>query len=205
LFGTVAYGDAEMPDEQNATDLNEILKKWWQRFQVALAYWHEPPNERFREHYEAFNDLIVILVTASLIEGLLYLAVQFAGFDVTAGEHKTITLRRLIIKALELGVIDEPLAQLLHRVNDMRNGAAHDPDYRLTDEEIGTLYELLPDTEKEVLQPAFRNILPEPTADVIARLTFERIVSMTFDAVGKAHRRFVDARPDKEADPEGGA
>jgi len=195
---------AEMPDEKTAKNLNDILERWWLRFQFALAYWHEPPDERFRDHYEAFNDLIAILVTASFIEGLLYLGVQFAGFEVT-GEHKTITLRLLIKKALELGVIEETLAALLYLVNDMRNGAAHDPDYRLSDEGIGSLYELLPGAEKDTLQPAFRNIFPEPGADVVARLTFERIVAMTYGAVAAAQRRWRDALPDDDSESRGTA
>jgi hypothetical protein len=177
---------------------NDVLERWWKRFQFALGYWNEPPQEKFREHYEAFNDLVVILVTASFIEGLLYVGVQFAGFDVKPG-RKAITLWPLITKALEFGVIDGSLAALLYRVNDMRNGAAHDPDYHLTDDEVGVLYELLPDADKDRLQPAFRNILPEPTADVVARLTFERIVATTYESVRSTQQTMLAAMAEGES------
>ncbi len=181
-----------MPDDRPEENLKEILERWWQRFQFAIGFWHEPPQERFREHYETFNDLIAIIVTASFIETLLYIGVQFTGFDVKAGERKRITLWPLIGEAKERAVIDETLAKLLYLVNDMRNGAAHDPDYKLTNEVVQTLYDRLPQSEKNALQPAFRNILPEPTMDIVARLTFERILSMAYAAVAAAQERMLD-------------
>jgi hypothetical protein len=148
-----------------------VLDRWHRRFQRAPGFWHDSQDERFADTDKQFSNLITVLTAAAYVEGLLYLGVQFAGLRVVG--KKTMSLGTLIGKAEKLGVVDGALARRLRGINNIRNGTAHDPDYAVTDVKVGELYGLLTPQQKAALQPAFRNILPESTADVVMALSFE--------------------------------
>lgn len=138
---------------------------------------------------EQFNNLVTVLVTATYLEGLLYIGVQFVGVDVKNGQRKMM-LGELISEAERHGLVNTALATLLKKFNRFRVGFAHNPDYALTRQAAEQIYSVLPQEEKANLQPAFNNIYPEPTTSVIIALTFERIVNLTYASITEAHARW---------------
>src|SRR5579863_10242518 len=130
------------------------LKRWHLRFQRAQAFWNQP-SDRFADIDEQFNYLVEVLVTASYLEMLLYVGVQYVGVDMDGGRKRP-TLGTLIRIAREYGLVDGDLAKLLNQFNDIRNGFAHNPDYVLTTDTINTLHGLLPQDDQDALKPALQ-------------------------------------------------
>jgi hypothetical protein len=162
--------------------LNDVLKGWHRRFQRSLSLY----DEGFAK--EGFDDLMVVMVTAAYIEGLLWLGIQFAGWT-PSKRKKDKALGALIKIARKYGVIDPNLESMLNTFSDVRNDAAHDPDSRLERPRVDSIRAGVSAKREVALQRAFANILPHPSDGLVARLVFEQLVGMTFEAVAGAHRR----------------
>jgi hypothetical protein len=122
-----------MGDE--ADDLNAVLARWNKRFQRSISLY----DEAFAEH--GFDDLVVTVVTATYIEGLLYLGVQFSGYAMKPAER--LMLGKLVTIADEHGTVSGDLVNILRLFTKVRNGFAHDLDYRVESATVERIYSLL--------------------------------------------------------------
>lgn len=164
-----------------------MLERWHKRFQRSLSLYHESFAK------EGFDDLVVVMVTAAYIEGLLWFGIQFAGWK-PPKDKKDQALGALIRIARQYNVVDQNLALLLSTLADIRNDMAHDPDARLDRPRVDAIRDGVPAERELALRRAFVNIIPYPSDGLVARLVFEQLVGMTFEAVAAVHREALGAQ-----------
>jgi hypothetical protein len=172
-------------------DLNDVLKRWHRRFQRSISIY----DERFAEH--GFDDLVVVVVAATYMEALLWLGVFFSGLD-QSQQKSQMTLGQLVNVAAKRGAISADLQSLLKAFVRIRNGFAHNPEYRLEAQPVEDIRLGLPANNRRALDRAFANIIPGPSEALKARLVIEQLVRLTFEALADSHRRWSEARQSNE-------
>ena len=156
-------------------NIETVLGRWVRRFQRSMATY----NEAFAD--ETFDDLAVTLVSGALIEALLWIGIQCAGYEATGS--KTLPLERLLKEASQRSVIDSAQVDQLTAFKDIRNAYAHDIDYRLTPKTLSALRDSLPADSIAALERAEANVIPAPSLGLSYRLILEQIVALTFPSI----------------------
>lgn len=154
-----------------SSSANAVLERWYRRFRRSLAIYQDDFAD------EKFHDLVAVLVTGALIEALLYIGIQLAGYKVKR-RKKTLPMKQLIGKAVGFRLLENNVAELLHRFADIRNSFAHDIDYRFHRTSIKALEKRLPAKNRRTVNQTLEN-MPGYKTGTKARIIFMEIVELT--------------------------